>query len=262
MTDPSAFYGNADLWQMPSVTSDTDGQATGMQPYYIITRLPDSQKDEFILIIPMVRAGKENMVAWLAAKNDGTDYGKLIVYKFPTGQTVFGPSQVMARANQNPEISAQLTLWGQKGSTVVRGNLLAIPIENSVLYLEPLYLQSTTTQIPEFKQVIVALGDRVVMRPTLAEALASVVGVESLPVVAATAAPITGKPAPQPSMTKPGATPTPTAPAEDVRGLAQRAADQIRRAEEAQKRGDWAEYGRQLEALKKTLNELRQKTGQ
>lgn len=265
MTDPSAFYSRTDLWQMPEVpgVDSSDGDQT-LEPYYIITKLPKSSVEEFILIEPLVRPGKYNMVAWMAAKCDPADYGKLIVYEFPRGELVFGPRQIMARANQDTHISEQLTLWNQQGSSVVRGNLLAIPIENSILYVEPLYLESTTTQIPEFKRVIVALGDRIAMEPTLEQALARVTGVANIPAASTVSQPVPppggpGQPRPSPRAPAPAA-PSTAAPT-DVRELTSRAQDQFNRAQQAQRRGDWAEYGRQLDALQKTLNELQQKTG-
>lgn len=245
MTDPSVFYSGADLWQIPTLGSSSDnGQAGSMEPYYIITRLPNSTLDEFILILPLVRPGRDNMVAWMAAKCDPEDYGKLIAYEFPRGQTVFGPKQIMARADQDTTISSQLTLWNQSGSQVLRGDMLAIPIDDSVLYVEPLYLQSTSTQIPEFKRVIVSLGDRLVMEQTLQAALSSLMGGE------------VPSPAPTPSVAgqKP-AKGAPAAPA-NVQQLVKQANDQFSRAQDAQRKGDWAGYGRELDALKKTLGEL------
>lgn len=269
MTDPSTFYSGTDLWQLPQVSVEIDGRETGEQiePYYVITRLPDSQQDEFILIVPLIRANREVMVAWMAAQCDSPNYGQLIVYEFPRGETVFGPRQIMARANQDTVISQQLTLWGQLGSSVVRGNLLAIPIENSVLYVEPLYLESNTTRIPEFKRIIVALGNRIVMEPTLEEALAQVVGVESLPAIESvtrTNGEVTTSPAgpEQPEQAQPQA-PTPIVPSaelQEIRALAQQAREQYRRAEEAQRRGDWAAYGREINNLERTLDELEQRT--
>ncbi len=269
MTDPAAFYSQTDLWQMPKVSTTSNGQEEVLEPYYIITRLPDSTKDEFLSIIPLVRANKENMVAWMAAKCDAPDYGKLIVYDLPSGQTVFGPSQIIARAKQNTEISQQLTLWDQHGSQVVMGNLLAIPIENSILYVQPIYLQSTMTRIPEFKRVIVALGNQLVWADTLEKAIASVVGVESLPAVAVTAKP--ADTAAQSETKKPdGTTVTPTKPkattvspvmSPEIRELSRQAAEVLKRAEAAQKRGDWAAYGKELDKLKQTIDRLQKQAG-
>ena len=255
MTDPSIFYSGTDLWQIPSMGAGVQsGQQGTMEPYYIITRLPNSQVDEFILIMPMVRPGRNNMVAWMAAKCDPADYGRLITYEFPRGETVFGPAQIRARAEQDTTISAQLSLWRGHGSDVLHGAMLAIPIENSILYVEPLYLQSTTTQIPEFKRVIVALGDRLVMAESFQQALSELMGGASITTPTATAAPSAGRPAAQPA--RPG---VPSAAPSDVQQLIRQANDQFNRAQEAQRKGDWAGYGREVDALKKTLGELQKR---
>ena len=205
---------------------------------------------------PYIRAGgRKNMVAWICARCDAADYGRLVLYQFPEDKNVYGPQQVAGRANQDTSISQQLSLWNQEGSKVGSGNLMVIPIESSLLYVMPIYLVSTGTQIPELKRVIVALGDRVAMEPTLNEALAKVVG-----------GPISAPPpmavAPSKPGAKPGAKPValPTAaPAADVKALIDQAVSQYDKAQEAQRKGDWAEYGRQVDALKATLTELRSK---
>src|SRR5258707_14085473 len=136
-------------------------------------RLPGEPKTEFFLMLPMAPSQRENMIAWLAARCDLPDYGKLIVYEFPKDKLVYGPFQIEASINQNTEISQQISLWNQMGSRVIRGNLHVIPIENSLLYVSPLYLRATTGQLPELKRVIAASGDRVVMEETLEGALAA-----------------------------------------------------------------------------------------
>jgi uncharacterized membrane protein (UPF0182 family) len=245
MTDPDTFFSKTDLWQLPQSAGGEEQNST-LEPYYIITRLPNANKDEFLLILPLIRAAKNNMVAWIAARWDPTSRSRMTVYQFPSGSLVFGPSQVMSRANQNPDISRELTLWGQMGSSVVRGNLLAIPIENSILYIEPLYLESTRTKIPEFKRVIAALGESVTMKPTFEEALTELTGVRKLPTTPkVTPKTPTGKPQPTPG----------------IRELIKRAAEQLSRAEEAQRRGDWAGYGREITGLRQTISELRKLGG-
>ena len=144
-----------------------------MAPYYMIMRLPGEPRAEFFLMLPMAPSQRENMIAWLAARCDPPDYGKLIVYEFPKDKLVYGPFQIEARINQNTDISQQISLWNQMGSRVIRGNLLVIPIENSILYVSPLYLRAESGQLPELKRVIAAYGDRVVMEDTLAAALAA-----------------------------------------------------------------------------------------
>ena len=138
-----------------------------MAPYYMIMRLPGEARAEFVLMLPMVPSQRENMIAWLAARCDPPDYGKVVVYEFPKDKLVFGPFQIEARIQQNTEISQQISLWNQMGSRVIRGHLLVVPIENSILYVSPLYLRAATGQLPELKRVIAAYGDRVVMEETL-----------------------------------------------------------------------------------------------
>ena len=144
-------------------------------------RLPGDPRAEFFLMLPMVPSQRENMIAWLAARCDPPDYGKLIVYEFPKDKLVYGPFQIEARINQNTEISQQISLWNQMGSRVIRGNLLVVPIENSILYVSPLYLRAELGQLPELKRVIAAYGDRVVMEETLPAALAALFSQESVP---------------------------------------------------------------------------------
>ena len=171
MDAPEVFYNREDLWQFPRRPAHFDGEE--MEPYYINMRLPGETRTEFFLMLPMVPSQRQNMIAWLAARCDQPDYGKLIVYEFPKEKLVYGPFQIEARINQDTEISQQISLWNQMGSRVIRGNLLVVPIENSILYVSPLYLRAETGQVPELKRVIAAYGDRVVMEETLAEALAA-----------------------------------------------------------------------------------------
>src|ERR1700736_6144057 len=165
------FYNREDLWQSPRLRGG--GGTAMMEPYYIIMRLPEERQAEFFLMLPMVPSRRDNMIAWLAARCDPPDYGTLIVYEFPKEKLVYGPFQIEALINQNTYISQQLSLWNQMGSRVIRGNLLVIPIENSILYVSPLYLRAETGQLPELKRVIAAYGDHVVMDETLAGALAA-----------------------------------------------------------------------------------------
>jgi uncharacterized membrane protein (UPF0182 family) len=171
MDSPEVFYNREDLWQFPR--QPEGGQSATMNPYYIIMRLPEEPKAEFFLMLPMVPSQRENLIAWLAARCDPPNYGKLIVYEFPKDKLVYGPFQIEARINQNTEISQQLSLWNQLGSRVIRGNMLVVPIENSILYVSPLYLRAEQGQLPELKRVIAAYGDHVVMKETLAEALST-----------------------------------------------------------------------------------------
>ncbi|MFL5734767.1 MAG: UPF0182 family protein, partial [Chloroflexia bacterium] len=159
MTDPRVFYNKEDLWTVPFGTHAEN--SAPLQAYYTLLRLPGQTKDSFRLILPFTPNGKSNMIAWMAASSDPDSYGQVDVIRYPKQQLVFGPQQIEARIDQDPNISQQLTLWNQSGSTVLRGNLLTIPISNSVLYVEPLFLQATQGSLPELTRVIVATGDRV-----------------------------------------------------------------------------------------------------
>lgn len=254
-SDPTVFYRNSDLWEIPTraeLTKEQTEEGDVMEPYYVIMKLPNGESEEFILMTPFIRSQRFNMVSWMCARCDPKDYGRLVLYRFPKEKNVFGPGQVASRARQDTLISQQTSLWGQLGSRVSSGNLLVIPIESSLLYVMPVYLESTTTKIPELKRVIVALGDRISMQPTLKEALADVVGapVSLAPKMAAAGLPGKGKPgagAPAPS----------AAPTGGAAKLVDEAISQYDKAISAQKRGDWAEYGRQIEAMRATLEKIR-----
>ncbi len=242
MEDADVFYNREDLWQFPRQPGG-DGIAT-MAPYYIIMRLPGEPQAEFFLMLPMVPSRRDNMIAWLAARCDAPDYGKLIVYEFPKERLVYGPFQIEARINQNTEISQQLTLWNQMGSRVIRGaNLLVIPIENSILYVTPLYMRAEQGHLPELKRVIAADGEHVVMKETLAEALSALfVEPGAAPAVSNTTEgmPVTGPEASQ----------------------AREVLDRYNQAVERLKSGDWKGFGAQFDAMRKPLEEMnRQSSG-
>lgn len=175
MGDATVFYNKEDAWQIPHEIYGT-GQQVPVEPYYIIMKLPGEDKEEFVLMTTFTPLKKDNMIAWLAARSDGKNYGKLFLYKFPKDKLVYGPLQIEARIDQDSEISQQLTLWSQQGSSVTRGNLLVIPIENSLLYIEPLYIQAEQGQLPELKRVLVSDGERVVMEVDLVTALQELFG--------------------------------------------------------------------------------------
>jgi len=175
MDDVKVFYNKEDAWQIPYEVYGV-GQKVTVEPYYIIIKLPEEDKEEFVLMTSFTPIKKDNMVAWMAARSDGDDYGKLILYKFPKDKLIYGPLQIEAKIDQDSEISQQLTLWSQQGSRVTRGNLLVIPINDSILYIEPLYIQAETGQLPELKRVLVSDGVRVVMEENLALALEALFG--------------------------------------------------------------------------------------
>ena len=174
MRAPQIFYNREDQWSVPS--EQFYGSPIRMEPYYLIMRMPGESEEEFVLLQPFTPSNRPNMISWMAARSDGENYGKLKVFRFPRDRHIDGPSQIEARIDNDPVISQQFTLWGQVGSTVLRGNLLVIPIGQSILYVEPVFLQAEALAFPELRQVIVASGDKVVMEPTLEAALAVLIG--------------------------------------------------------------------------------------
>ena len=174
MTDPTVFFNKEDQWSIPLEISF--GAQQPMEPYYVIMRLPDEEKAEFVLILPFTPAEKPNMIAWLAARMDQPNYGKLLAFRFPRGEQIDGPIQIEARIDNDTEISQQFTLWDQGGSMVDRGNLLVIPVGNTILYVEPIYLRAEGIPLPELKRVILASSKKVVMEPSLDDALVALLG--------------------------------------------------------------------------------------
>lgn len=172
MTDPQVFYNREDLWQIPTEIYGTKPRS--VEPYYLITKLPTAKSEEFILLLPFTPTQRPNLIAWLAARSDGKEYGKLLLYKFPKQQLVYGQEQIEALINQDPVISQQITLWNREGSKVTQGNLLIIPIEKSLLYVEPLYLEAEQNSVPTLIRVVVAYDNRIVMAQTLEQALAGI----------------------------------------------------------------------------------------
>lgn len=170
MDDLEVFYNREDYWEFP--TEKYDDQDIEMKPYYITMKLPESDEEEFILMIPYTPKKRQNMIAWIGVRNDGEHYGEMFVHRFPKQKNIYGPQQIENRINQDSHISQQLNLWSQGGSSVIRGNLLAIPIEDTVFYVEPIYIQSSNeTSLPEVKQIVMAYGQHIVMEPTFDEAL-------------------------------------------------------------------------------------------
>ncbi len=268
MKDPRVFYNREDLWAFPNELFAQSPQP--LEPYYVNLRLDPARGEEFALILPFTPAGKDNMVAWMAGRSDMPNYGRLLVYRFPKDRTVFGPMQIEARINQDPTISAQLSLWNQQGSQVIRGNLLVVPVADALLYVEPLYLQAAGSALPELKRVIVAYGARIAMEPTLEAALARIfVGLPSEPAATSPGQP-PGAPAPS-APARPGA-PTggtpPVGSAPPARGgarsriaaLAAEANAHYARAQAALRAGDFATYGKEIDALGRVLAELKRTT--
>jgi uncharacterized protein len=180
MKDPVVFYNKEDQWSVPTQTSF--GKTEVLRPYYIVARLPGEEKEEFLLIQPFTPINRHNLVGWMAARSDGENYGDLVLFRFPSGRHVDGPSQVEARIDNDAVISEQFTLWGQVGSTVLRGILLVIPLGDSILYAEPVFLKPETIEFPELRRIILADSRQVVMHQTLDDSIDALVG--KLPAVA------------------------------------------------------------------------------
>lgn len=246
MEDTEVFYNQEDLWQVPQQLTDSS-TTEPMPPYYVIMRLPNASGEEFLQILPFTPSRKDNMVAWMAARCDGDQYGQLVLYEFPKQVLVYGPQQIEARIDQNPDISQQLTLWNQQGSSVIRGNLLVIPVDQSLLYFEPVYLQADQGALPELKRVIVAFKNTIVMRQTLPEALEAIFGSTSAGDGAA----------PTASSASDSAADTPTGNPTGARSaLVQSAIEAYEEGEQALQAGDWAAYGQSQQRLGDLLRQL------
>ncbi len=244
MLDPQVFYNKEDVWEEAKETAT--GGAQAMDPYYMIMKLPDGDKEEFLLIMPYTPSNKNNMIAWMAARNDSPNYGSLVVYQFSKDKLVFGPMQIEARINQNPTISQFLTLVSQRGSQVSKGPLLVIPVAGSLLYVQPLYIQAEQSELPELKRVFVSHGNEVAMDTSLEGALAQIFGAKE-------AEEVTDEEVEEEV--------APSADEEDAQSLIDQAVEHFNKALEFQKEGDWNGYGRELNELEDILNQLQEKSG-
>jgi uncharacterized membrane protein (UPF0182 family) len=233
MDQPQIFYNKEDQWDIPLVETTREQSEEVTMMRHMIMKLPGQKKEEFILMLPFTPKGKRNLIAWMVARNDVEHYGKLVAYRFPKQKLIFGPKQVTARISQDAEISRQISLWDQRGSEVIRGALLVIPIEEALLYVQPLYLRGEGGKIPELKRVILAYENRIAMEETLEKALARVFG---------KGAPVEKK-----------ATEEQVQPDADLPSQAQAAYEA---ALKAQKEGDWAEYGEEIKRLGEILNKM------
>ncbi|HZD40601.1 MAG TPA: UPF0182 family protein, partial [Terriglobales bacterium] len=250
MQDPQVFYNKEDLFSIPRREVETEEQEFGpafgprreqviereVDPYYTIMRLPGEKKEEFILLLPFTPNKKDNMRAWLAARSDPPHYGKLIALDFPKAKLVYGPKQINARIDQDAFISQQLSLWGQRGSQVIRGSLLAIPIEKSLLYVQPLYLAAEKGSLPELKRVITAFGNQIAMGETLDKSLQDLFGGHA-PAEGPRAEVAAGS-------------------GEAQEGLASRALEHYLKSKELLRREDWAGYGQELKKMEALLREM------
>ncbi len=224
MTVPQVFYNGEDVWTAP--WEKYGGEQIRMRPYYVLMKLPGEQRLQFLLMTPLSPANRDNMIAWITARCDFPGYGEVIVYKLPKERLIVGPIQVEAMIDQDTVISQQLSLWDQRGSRVIRGNLLVIPIEQSFIYVEPVYLIAEGTGIPQLKRLIVSDGERLAMEPTLDEAIHAAFGERQ-------------------SLEENG----------PVTDSLTSAAEALQSAEEALRSGDWDGFGRAMQALKELLGE-------
>jgi len=244
MDDPQIFYNKEDQWEIPAIAQGGEAQPAKvpvMDPRHMIMKLPGEKAEEYILMLPFTPRAKDNLSAWMVARNDGEQYGKLVVYRFPKDKLVFGPKQIIGRISQDAQISQQISLWDQGGSEVIQGPLLVIPIEESLVYVRPLYLKAATGKIPELKRVIVAYENKIAMEETLEAGLAKIFGTAE-------------------DQTKPsGDTPAPPAPTDTTKeGLLNQANESYETAIRAQREGDWTRYGEEIKKLGEILSKLRQ----
>ncbi len=237
MTNANVFYNNEDLWDIPRQIYENSEEK--LQSYYLVTTLPGEKRSEFILILPFTPVTRDNMIAFLTAKCDMPDYGQLQLYQLPKDKLSYGPMQIEARINQDPDISKQLALWNQQGSRVIRGNMLAIPIEESIIFIEPLYLRAETSEMPELQQVIVAFADQIVMEKDLPTALEKVFYKGTFTEDRRAAA-------------------DRNETALSMKELAAKAHTHFSRAEQSMRSGDWKKYGEELETLRQIINMMKE----
>jgi len=228
MTNPETFYNKEDAWEIPNELYR--GSSIKMEPYYLITKLPDENKLEYVLIQPFTPRNRDNMIAWIAARCDDPHYGELRHYELSKGKLIYGPKQIESRIDQDPDISEQLTLWGQSGSSVIRGNLLVVPVGNSILYTEPIFISAEESEIPELRRVVTSCGEKVIMGEGLKESLQQLVTGVSLPKEE-------GK-------------------AKTAKELAQDALEHYNKAQEYLKEGNWSGYGEETKKVGEILDQL------
>jgi uncharacterized membrane protein (UPF0182 family) len=253
MTQPAVFYNREDQWEVPAIGEG--GEPQPMQPYYTIMRLPGQRDPEFIQMLPFTPRRKDNLAAWLVARSDPHQYGRLMAFEFPKQKVIFGPRQVVARISQDQAISPQITLWNQQGSQVIWGTLMVIPIEESLIYVRPLYLRASGGRIPELTRVIVAYQNQIVMERTLDDGLVRLFrgrGGAPPPDEVSPGASESPSTAARPALPPPG--PPPTA---EISGLAAEARAHYERAIQAQRAGDWATYGEEIKRLGEVLEKMK-----
>lgn len=245
MQETKVFYQKEDLWDISKQIYGTSEKK--MEPSYYIFRLPGEKEAEFINMVPFTPKSKQNMTAIMMARNDGDNYGKLMVYKLPKNKTVYGPMQIEAQIDQNTEISKEFSLWNSSGSKYRRGDMFVIPIEESLMYVEPVYLEASNQAIPEVKRVIVAYGDRIAYQPTLAAALEELFGEDASAGASGSGKEMSGEKGSK-------------GESSSVKDLAIKASEAYEKAVSAQRQGDWKLYGEYLKELQKYLDQLKDAT--
>ena len=230
MKDPQVFYNQEDLWVR--ATEKYYERVQPIEPYYVIWKMPDTGKEEFVLILPFTPKNRQVMIGWIAARCDPEHYGHMLAYKFPKEKQVLGPQQMETKIDQDPFLSGQLTLWDQHGSRVIRGDVLVIPIDDALLYVEPIYLQAETAAYPELRLVAVMNGETLSYAPSFAEALRGLVQGKQAPAAPETAAP------------------------GDLGDLGKKANEAFERYLRLQAEQKFSDAARELEALRDTLRKL------
>ena len=243
MEDVNVFYQREDMWDIASEIYGMEKKQ--MTPNYYIAKLPDEQKAEFFNSIPFTPKSKQNMTALMVARNDGENYGQLVLYQFPKSRTIYGPEQIEAQIDQNTEISKEFSLWSSAGTKYRRGNMFIIPINTSILYVEPVYLEATNSSIPEVKRIIVAYNDKIAYEETLADCLISLFGTKAQKGVSGSETTTPSQSGGEDSAANMSA-----------RQLAELVQEYFTKAQNAQKNGDWAKYGEYLDKMEEYLNEL------
>jgi uncharacterized membrane protein (UPF0182 family) len=247
MVNPAVFYNREDQWEIPAF--EVGGQPQSMHPYYTIMKLPGEAGPEYIQMLPFTPRQKDNLAAWMVARSDGANYGRLAVFQFPKQTVIFGPKQVAARISQDQVIAPQFTLWNQQGSEVIQGTLLVIPIEESLIYIRPLYLRAAGGQIPELKRVIVGYQNQIVMEEPLDAALERIFPRDGR-----------GAQPKEPLDLEAQVTRPPAAgdtPGGDMTLLAAQARTHYQRALQAQREGNWALYGEEIKKLGDVLERMK-----
>lgn len=250
--DVNVFFNREDIW---NIADEKYGDATTqMESYYAIMKLPGEAREEFIMMVPFTPNAKSNMISWFCVRSDGDQYGKLLVYRFPKTELVYGPIQVESRIDQTPDISEKLTLWNQQGSRVTRGNMIVIPVNNSIIYVEPLYLQSSQSKLPELKKVIIAFGNNIAMEDNLDLAFERVFGTSvssealEVPVKTVDLAVAGGTDKKENALL--------AGKLKSVRDLSRSALDNYLKSQESVRKGNWSKYGDDLDRLRRDLEKL------